>query len=108
MHLCKMGALAALGLLVVSSAYARNQVWNQADWIVSAGGGSDTITYSGATAIQNGAAAACSIAVIPIAQSTATTLTNVQPGEIVPVAVSKVMQTNTTCTPVFVLGATGN
>lgn len=100
-------ALLAMSALAVPAS-ARNQVWNQADWVVAAGGGSDTTTYDGALAVMNGGAAACSIAVIALAQNAAATITNVQSGEIVPVAVRKVMATNTTCASVFVFGATGN
>lgn len=100
-------ALLACALLASPPAHARNQVWNQATWIISAGGGGSTV-YSGAIALFVGDATACNVAVQPIDQATATTLTNVQSGEIIPIAVKQIPASGTTCAAVFVLGATGN
>jgi hypothetical protein len=77
-------------------------VINQASYAVAIGT-SDTVDFStGPTrGIYNGNATACAIAVMLRSDSSAVTLSNIQPGSFLPLRVKRVMTTNTTCTGII-------
>lgn len=95
-------ALAAALLLLAGTAAAQSvpqgqPVLNQG-YELRAVTPSDTATILVTRALYIGNSSACNIAVVGNGDSTAVTLSNVQPGEILPLQVTKVMSTNTTCT----------
>jgi hypothetical protein len=61
---------------------------------------SDTATFTPTRGLQIGDASACNIAIIGAQDTAAVTIANVQTGQILPFAVTKLMSTNTTCAAV--------
>lgn len=64
---------------------------------------SDTTQIGPTRALFMGAAAACTITIVPNGSSTAVAFANVQPGEILPVQASLVKNTGTTCTGIVAI-----
>ena len=96
----------ALVLLIATAphlAYAAQAVTNQGVSMSSVTKSDATVINPPTKAILIGDAAACNIALILQNDTAAVTLTNIQPGQILPLQAKKVMSTNTTCATIIAI-----